>query len=119
MTSPQLPDHVRAARRAKALALIATGKSLTEAAAKTRVAPSTLHYWIRNPRLAKPDGDRRYSLDYVALRRAAMAKPDATLHALAAQMGVSHNAIWKALARMGLASPEARRRARSQNRSAT
>ncbi len=112
MTSPRLPDQARAARRAKALALIAAGKSLSEAAAKARVAPSTLHYWIQNPRLAKPDGDRRYSLDYAALRLAALANPEATLHELAAKMRVSHNAIWKALGRMGLATVEARRRAR-------
>lgn len=102
----------RAARRAKALALIASGKTLTEAATRAAVPPSSLHYWVKNPRLAAPAGDLRYTLDYAELRRMAVADPDATLHDLAAPLRVSHNAVWKALRAMGLSTKEARRRAK-------
>jgi transposase len=112
MLPTPLPAHARAARRARALALIASGKTLSEAAESAAVPPSTLHYWVKNPRLAKPTGDRRYSLDYKELKRLAVTNPDATLHDLAASLRVSHNAVWKALRIMGLSTRHSRQRAR-------
>lgn len=109
---PLLP-HLRAEHRAKALALIAAGKTLSEAAESADVPTSTLHYWVKNPRLATPSGDRRYSLDYTELQRLVIARPDATLHDLATSLGVSHNAIWKALRMMGLSRKPSRRRSKS------
>lgn len=101
MTTPS-PATSRAEFRARVLAQIANGATISDTATRHRLSTGTIHYWINNPRLAKPDGDRRYSLDWDALRAEVQRNPDAKLKDLAKQFRVSHNGIWQALKKMGI-----------------
>jgi transposase len=120
MTTPHLPDSptttsraLRAERRAKALAYLKRGFTISETARKLNLSTGTVHYWVANPHLHEPDGDARYTLDWEALRREVKRTPGASLKELGRRLGVSHHAVWRALREMGIRRQPARRRAAS------
>ncbi|MDG4560685.1 MAG: IS630 transposase-related protein [Candidatus Competibacter sp.] len=109
MPSTTLPHADRYKLRAQVLAAVASGMSITKAAKLHRLSSGTVHHWVKNPHLAMPGGDRRFSLDWAELKALALANPDATAAELARHFdGITYNAVLRALKIMNI--PTGKRR---------
>lgn len=88
--------------RRKVIAHIEEGMGKREAARLFRISPNTLHVWLRSPELSpKKHGTRRGKIDKAALVRHVEDHPDALLKERADHFGVTTNAIWEMMRKLG------------------
>lgn len=89
--------------RERAVSYVRSGGSQVEAARIFGVTTRTLQYWLQRKELApKRCGTRHRKLDKAKLAAHVQAHPEALLRERAAEFGVSHVAIFKAMRSLGM-----------------
>ncbi len=88
--------------RCKVVAHVEEGMCKRDAARLFKISPDTLHRWLREPDLSpKKHGNRQGKIDKAALARHVEEHPDTLLRERAAHFGVSTNAIWEMMRKLG------------------
>lgn len=88
--------------RRKVVAHVEEGMGKREAARLFKISPNTLYGWLRSPDLLpKKHGLRRGKIDKAALSAHVEEHPDALLRERADYFGVTTNAIWEMMRKLG------------------
>ena len=89
--------------RRRVTSFVHEGGSKAEAARLFRVHPSTIYEWLKrgDDLSPRPAPTRKRKIDKAALERHVDTHPDALLRERAAYFGVSVNAIWEMMRRLG------------------
>ncbi len=88
--------------RERVVSYVRSGGSKAKAADRFSVSRQTVYNWMSRAHLSpKQHGPRRRKIDKAALVRHIQEHPDALLRERATHFGVSTNAIWELMRRLG------------------